>query len=68
MTAYKRFIAGAVCPHCHSIDTIMLLLEPEEHISCVHCGWLQRKADLTTEQPAPANSQVMHFVKRSRSK
>lgn len=49
MMPYKRFIAGAFCANCHSFDTIVLLLEPDEYITCVHCGWQQRKSDLQTE-------------------
>ena len=41
----KRFIAGAECPQCHEIDTMMLYLElGVEHVTCVNCGHHQSQA------------------------
>ena len=35
----KRFIAGATCPHCEAVDTIMLYKENNvEKVECVKCG------------------------------
>jgi uncharacterized protein len=37
--ARKRFIAGAECPACHTMDTLMLTIQGEqETVSCVQCG------------------------------
>lgn len=39
----KRFIAGAECPACQAMDTLMLLItqtesgEQQEHVECVAC-------------------------------
>lgn len=35
----KRFIAGASCPQCKAIDTMMLFLENNvEKVECIQCG------------------------------
>lgn len=42
----KRFIAGAACPKCHEIDTMMLYLEQGvEKVECVSCGHTQSQTD-----------------------
>ena len=34
----KRFIAGAVCPKCDAMDTLMLFIENDiEQVECVQC-------------------------------
>lgn len=36
----KRFIAGAICPRCHAIDTLALLHEEQgEKVACVKCDY-----------------------------
>lgn len=36
----KRFIAGAVCPACETMDTIRRWQEnDEQHRECVQCGY-----------------------------
>jgi len=38
MKQKKRFIAGATCPECNSMDTMMLYKENEvEKVECVQC-------------------------------
>ncbi len=38
----KRFIAGAACPSCQKLDSIVLFLENGiETIECVDCGYKQ---------------------------
>ena len=35
----KRFIAGAVCPECKKMDTMMLFMENNlEKVECHSCG------------------------------
>jgi hypothetical protein len=35
----KRFIAGATCPECKAMDTMMLFLENNvEKVTCTKCG------------------------------
>ncbi|MDF2179235.1 YheV family putative zinc ribbon protein [Aliiglaciecola sp. CAU 1673] len=42
----KRFIAGATCPSCKAMDTLMLYLENNvEHVECVQCGHKQTQPD-----------------------
>ncbi|GAA0343474.1 YheV family putative zinc ribbon protein [Bowmanella denitrificans] len=38
----KRFIAGATCPKCQAMDTLMLYMQNNiEHVECVSCGHKQ---------------------------
>ncbi|GAA3549293.1 YheV family putative zinc ribbon protein [Zobellella aerophila] len=42
----KRFIAGATCPKCHAMDTMMLYMEHGvEKVDCVACGHSQSQTD-----------------------
>ncbi len=35
----KRFIAAAICPKCHAMDTLALTKENNvENVTCVSCG------------------------------
>jgi uncharacterized metal-binding protein (TIGR02443 family) len=39
MKQRKRFIAGATCPECKKMDTMMLYKEHDvEKVECVECG------------------------------
>ena len=43
----KRFVAGAICPKCKSMDTIMLFFENNvEKLECVQCDY----SEVQTEQ------------------
>lgn len=43
MTVKRRFIAGAVCPRCSAMDTIMVhRYEGFDHRECVDCGFSDR--------------------------
>ncbi len=54
--ARKRFIAGAECPACHTMDTLMLTIEGEqETVSCVHCGHQFTEREQQPEAPADKN-------------
>jgi uncharacterized metal-binding protein (TIGR02443 family) len=38
----KRFIAGATCPHCKSLDSLMLFFENNvEKLACVKCDYAE---------------------------
>jgi uncharacterized metal-binding protein (TIGR02443 family) len=40
MIKAKRFIAGAICPKCHTMDTIRLQkTHGEQMIDCINCGF-----------------------------
>ncbi|GAA0502394.1 YheV family putative zinc ribbon protein [Tatumella terrea] len=42
----KRFIAGAVCPHCQKTDTLAMWRENNvDVVECVKCGHQMREAD-----------------------
>lgn len=42
----KRFIAGAVCPKCQSLDTLAVGHENEaEVVVCVKCGYHRRQSE-----------------------
>jgi len=52
----KRFIAGAECPQCNTIDSIALTLENAvETLTCVNCGYTQ------TQTPTQAKSATRQF-------
>lgn len=42
----KRFIAGATCPQCNSMDTLMLYMENNvEKLMCVSCDYRKSQVD-----------------------
>jgi len=42
----KRFVAGATCPKCRALDTIMLYFENNvEKLQCVECNYSESQAD-----------------------
>tara|TARA_B100000965_G_C19177489_1_gene577322 strand:- start:88 stop:273 length:186 start_codon:yes stop_codon:yes gene_type:complete len=43
MKGYK-FIAGAVCPSCGDLDSVMLKND-DSMIKCVSCNYFQKKED-----------------------
>jgi len=49
----KQFIAGAICPECSEMDSLVLYKESED-IECVSCG-LKQSANQREEQ---ANKKV----------
>ncbi|MEL0658579.1 YheV family putative zinc ribbon protein [Psychromonas arctica] len=52
----KRFIAGAECPQCKTIDSIALTLENAvETLTCVYCDYTQ------TQTPNQAKSATRQF-------
>lgn len=60
----KRFIAGASCPSCKSMDTLMLFFENNiEKMECVHCGYSQAQTDEQVEQATRSNENVIGLFK-----
>ncbi|MBT4883863.1 MAG: YheV family putative zinc ribbon protein [Glaciecola sp.] len=54
----KRFIAGATCPKCKSIDSIMLYFENNvEKLQCVKCDYkdVQSATDVSAQVAASAD-------------
>ena len=66
MKRKKRFIAGATCPECQSLDTLRWWqVEHAEMVECVQCGHLDRRSpkqapDLNEQS---ASSQVIGIFK-----
>lgn len=59
----KRFIAGASCPKCKAIDTMMLFLENNvEKVECVQCGYQMAQPGTEIERAArPAETVIGVF-------
>lgn len=55
----RRFIAGAVCPHCALIDKMVVDLETDQRI-CVSCGFREDRPGI----PA-ANTELPTRVSRA---
>jgi uncharacterized metal-binding protein (TIGR02443 family) len=54
----KRFIAGATCPKCKSIDSIMLYFENNvEKLQCVKCDYkdVQSATDVSAQVATAAD-------------
>ena len=60
----KRFIAGATCPKCKSLDTIMLYFENNvEKIRCTNCDYAESQADTQVKDATRANENVIGVFK-----
>ncbi|MCW8195543.1 YheV family putative metal-binding protein [Proteobacteria bacterium 005FR1] len=78
----RRFIAGAVCPRCKEMDTIVVYREEGvDHRACVSCDFVDRanftpaEQELTTRVHRPAepaapdpNLQVVRILDPSKKK
>ena len=62
--ARKRFIAGATCPSCKSMDTLMLFFENNiEKVACVKCDYHQSQADDKVQQATKSDAAVIGVFK-----
>lgn len=60
----KRFIAGARCPKCKSLDTIMLYFENNiEKIKCTECDYAESQAEPKVQDVARKNENVIGVFK-----
>lgn len=60
----KRFIAGAICPHCKASDSLMLYMENNvEKVECVHCDYHKSQTDADTEKQTRTNENVIGIFK-----
>lgn len=50
-SATRRFIAGAVCPRCAAMDTI-LVDSDTDHRECVECGFTDERPGEVVREPA----------------
>jgi uncharacterized metal-binding protein (TIGR02443 family) len=60
----KRFIAGALCPACSTMDSIkMWSVNGVPHRECVHCGYAdtldERGNSVSRELPTRVNSSAL---------
>lgn len=56
----KRFIAGAVCPKCHAMDTMALTKEDGvEKVTCVKCGEQMSQPEAHVEKSVREHEQVI---------
>ncbi len=56
----KRFIAGAVCPKCKTMDTMALTNENGvEKVTCVSCGEQMVQTEAQVEKAVRTNEQVI---------
>ena len=60
----KRFIAGATCPQCKAVDTLMLYMQNNlEHVECVQCGHKQSQPDDKVSAATRSNESVIGVFK-----
>ncbi len=60
----KRFIAGASCPECHRIDTMMLYKEQNvEKVECVECGHMMAQPEGAVQASTRQFEQVIGVFK-----
>lgn len=49
----RRFIAGAICPDCRSVDRIVVeTTDAGRQRRCVQCGFAEPQADQQAPEPA----------------
>ena len=60
----KRFIAGAKCPQCGAMDTLMLYFENNvEKLECVSCGYQEVQTDKKVAEQQRQNESVIGVFK-----
>jgi uncharacterized metal-binding protein (TIGR02443 family) len=65
----KRFIAGAICPHCKASDSLMLYMENNvEKLECVYCGYSKSQVEDKVEEKTRENENVIGIFKLSGNK
>lgn len=60
----KRFIAGATCPSCKKLDTLMLYFENNvEKLACVSCDYQDSQTNLEVKQANKNSGNVIGVFK-----
>jgi hypothetical protein len=60
----KRFVAGAICPKCKAMDTIMLYFENNvEKLACVKCDYSDVQTEQKVDQAKRQNESVIGVFK-----
>ncbi len=57
MSRKKQFIAGAICPQCSEMDSLVLYAD-DQSVACVSCGFTKssEQRDQETKQAEPKKS------------
>lgn len=68
MGVKKRFVAGAQCPQCQQLDTVVIFQEDDtQQRQCVECGFSERmdihKPKDQSELPTRVNQAPMEKIK-----
>ena len=61
MKKSQRFIAGATCPRCKEIDSLLVDMD-DQSIECVECGFTQTEAERDAEQASKPDGTVAKAV------
>ncbi|WP_166422554.1 YheV family putative zinc ribbon protein [Paraglaciecola sp. 20A4] len=60
----KRFIAGATCPQCKSMDTLMLYFENNvEKMECIKCHYQQTQTNKEVKKASHQSENVIGVFK-----
>lgn len=60
----KRFVAGATCPKCRALDTIMLYFENNvEKLQCVKCDYSESQTDKKVTKATRTSESVIGVFK-----
>lgn len=60
----KRFIAGATCPKCKELDSLMLYWQGNiEQMECVSCGYHQSQTSGEVEQASRQSDNIIGVFK-----
>lgn len=60
----RRFIAGAICPKCKAMDTIMLYFEHNvEKLTCVECDYTEAQTDQAVTSQSKGADNVIGLFK-----
>jgi uncharacterized metal-binding protein (TIGR02443 family) len=60
----KQFIAGAICPECKEMDSLVLFTE-EQQIECVSCDFKQTSEQRDAALSTPANQSATQGKKQA---
>ncbi len=62
MVVNRRFIAGARCPGCGNVDTIVLMQEQGEQIfECVECGFHERMSESSQSAEKKSSEEIIQL-------
>ena len=60
----RRFIAGATCPKCQSVDTVMLYFENNvEKLACVNCDYAEAQTEHQVKEATRQSEDVIGVFK-----